>query len=144
MLQKVTLPKDAITRLVAVAMALVVAGSVGGAIVVIRALTGGAIAIGGSQLLTVDAEALVGGIVGLLIASLLIAGGTVAAVVAWAAALTNTARLADKTWFLGLLVLGPLSLGWLPLIAYALKGPDSTTSAPAMPAQRPPFSKERP
>jgi hypothetical protein len=117
MLQKLTLPKDAITRLVAVAMALVVAGSVGEAIVVILALTSGAIAIGGSQLLTVDAEALVGGIVGLLIASLLIAGGTVAAVVAWAAALTNTARLADKTWFLGLLVLGPLSLGWLPLIA---------------------------
>jgi hypothetical protein len=127
MLEKLTLSKRAITRLLEVAIGLVVAGSAGGAIVVIVALANGAVAIGGTQPLTVSLAPLAGGIAGLIVASLLVAAGTAAAFVAWVAALLNTARLEDKTWFAGLLVLGPASLGWPAMIAYVLKGPDSTT-----------------
>jgi hypothetical protein len=124
-----SMSKPAITRLFKVAVAFVVAGSVSGTAVVIWALANGAVGIGGPQFVTVSAGRFAGAIVGLIIASLLTAAGTVAAVVSWAGALLNTARLQDKAWFAALLVLGLISLGWLAMIAYVLKGPDSTAAA---------------
>jgi hypothetical protein len=44
-------------------------------------------------------EALAWTIAALVIASLVIAAGTVAAIASWLAALRNTSRLEDKTWF---------------------------------------------
>jgi hypothetical protein len=126
-----SMSKPAITRLFKVAVAFVVAGSVSGTAVVIWALANGAVAIGGPQFVTVNAGPFAGAIVGLIIASLLTAAGTVAAVVSWAGALLNTARLEDKAWFAALLVLGLISLGWVAMIAYVLKGPDSTAAAVA-------------
>jgi hypothetical protein len=128
--QTFSMSKPAITRLFKVAIAFVVAGAVSGTAVVIWALANGAVAIGGPQFVTVNADTLTGAIVGLIIASLLTGIGTVAAVVSWAGALLNTARLEDKAWFTALLVLGLISLGWVALIAYVLYGPDST-QAPA-------------
>jgi len=123
--------KPAITRLFKIAVAFVVAGSVSGAAIVIWALANGAVELGGPQFVTVNAGPFAGAIVGLIIASLLTAAGTVAAVVSWAGALLNTARLEDKAWFAALLVLGLISLGWAAMIAYVLKGPDSAAAAVA-------------
>jgi hypothetical protein len=55
----------------------------------------------------------------------LIAGGIVQ-FVAWIGAVLNTAQLADKTWFVVLLVLGLLSLALPVMIAYVAAGPDGT------------------
>lgn len=60
-------------------------------------------------------------------------GGVIGQFVAWIGAVLNTARLADKTWFIVLLVLGLLSFGLVAMIAYVIAGPDGT--APAL-AQR--------
>jgi hypothetical protein len=42
--------------------------------------------------------------------------------------LLNTSRLEDKAWFAALLVLGLISLGWVAMIAYVLRGPDSAVA----------------
>ena len=129
-LENLSVSKPAITRMVKVAVALIVAGSAGSIAVVTWALVNGAIAFGGPQFVTVNAGPFAGAVVALIVASLVTAIGMVAAVIAWAGALLNTARLADKSWFTALLVLGLISLGWVALIAYVLYGPDST-QAPA-------------
>ena len=127
-IQAFSMSKTAISRLFEVAIAFVVAGSVSGTAVVIWALVNGAVAIGGAQVVTIDSGPFVAAIVGLVIASLLTSIGTVAAVASWVGALANTARLEDKTWFAALLVLGLVSLGWVAMIAYVLRGPDSSTA----------------
>jgi hypothetical protein len=53
-LESFSMSKSAITRLFKVAVALVVAGSVTGAVVVIAALANGAVAFGGAQFITVN------------------------------------------------------------------------------------------
>ena len=60
------------------------------------------------------------------IAVLAIIGGAIGGLVSWIGALLNTAQLADKTWFVLLLVLGLLSFGLVAMIAYAIAGPDGT------------------
>ena len=129
-LEKLSMSKTAITRLFSVAIAFVVAGSVSGTEVAIWALANGAITLGGTQFVTIDIGTFAGAIVGLVLASLLTAVGTLAAIAAWIGALSNTARLTDKTWFTALLVSGLVSLGWVAMIAYVLRGPDSTTATP--------------
>jgi hypothetical protein len=121
--------KRAITRLFKVAIAFVVAGAVSGTAVVIVALANGAVAFGGSTFVTVNPGPFAGAVVGLIVASLLTAAGSIAAVISWAGALLNTYRLEDKTWFASLLVSGLVSLGWIAMFAYVLRGPDSTTAS---------------
>ena len=95
-------------------------------VAIIAALAGGAVVIGGPNVVTVNGEAFASALVVLAIASLLVAGGTVAGVASWIGALFNTARLDDKTWFVVLLVLGIWSFGFVAMIAYVVAGPDST------------------
>jgi hypothetical protein len=127
-LESLSVSKPAITRMFKVAGALIVGGSLGSIAVVIWAVVSGAVAFGGAPFVTVDAGPFAGAIVALIVASLLTGIGTVVAVIAWAGALLNTARLDDKVWFTALLVLGLVSLGWVALIAYVIYGPDSTQS----------------
>lgn len=51
--------------------------------------------------------------------------------VAWIGAVLNTYELADKTWFVILLVAGLLSVGFIVTLVYVLIGPDSTQVASA-------------
>jgi hypothetical protein len=132
--EKFSMSKTAITRLFKIAIAFVVAGSVSGTAVAIWALANGAIAFGGSQFVTVNAGPFASAIAGLVVASLLTGIGTLTAIVSWVGALANTARLADKAWFTALLVSGLVSFGWVAMIAYILKGPDSTAAVAAGPA----------
>jgi hypothetical protein len=124
-----SMSKQAIVRLFKTAIAFVIAGAVVGTAVTIWALANGAIALGGPTFITIDPGTVAGALVGFAVASLLAGAGTAAAFVSWAGALVNTARLEDKTWFSTLLVLGLVSLGWLAMFAYALKGPDGMTRA---------------
>jgi hypothetical protein len=127
--QAFSMSKPAITRLFKVAVALVVAGSVGGIGVAIWALANGAIGIGGPQFVTVDAGLVAGAVVGEIVASVLVTVATVVAIASWAAALLNTSRLEDKSWFATLLALGLVSLGWVAMIAYVLRGPDGSLAS---------------
>ena len=125
-LENLSVSKPAITRALMVAIALIVAGFVGSIAIGIWALANGAIAFGGDQFVTVNPGSIAGAIVALVVASVLTGIGTAVAIVAWAGALLNTSRLEDRAWFIALLVLGLISLGWVALIAYVLYGPDST------------------
>jgi hypothetical protein len=60
-------------------------------------------------------------------------GGAIAGLMAWIGALLNTAQLADKTWFVLLLVLGLLSFGFIAMVAYVIAGPDSTQAPRQVP-----------
>jgi hypothetical protein len=57
-----------------------------------------------------------------VLGSLAMLGGAIAAVLSWIGALLNTWQLEDKTWFAALLVLGLLGFGVLAMIAYVLGG----------------------
>ena len=127
-LEDLSVSKATITRTFKVAVALIVAGAAGSIAMVIWAIANGAITFGGTQWISVHAGPVAGAIVGLIGASLLAGIGAATAVIAWAGALLNTARLEDKAWFIALLVFGLISLGWVALFAYVLYGPDSTRS----------------
>jgi hypothetical protein len=47
-----------------------------------------------------------------------------AQLIAWVAAVVDTAGLPDKTWFIVLLVSGLVGVGFVAMIAYAVAGPD--------------------
>ena len=125
--------KTTITWLFSAAVAAVVAGTVMRVAAVVAGLADGAVVLGGPQVVTLNGDALAWSIAALVTASLLIAAGAVAAIASWFGALLNTSRLADKTWFAVLLVLGLVSLGWVAVIAYVVAGPDST-ARDAMPS----------
>jgi hypothetical protein len=74
----------------------------------------------------VDGDGIVGTLVWLIVASLAVAAGTLAAIASWIGALLNTVQLEDKTWFVVLLVLGLFSFGWVAMAAYVFAGPDAT------------------
>jgi hypothetical protein len=59
-----------------------------------------------------------------IVAVVAMLGGAIGGLVSWIGALLNTAELADKTWFVILLVLGIFSLGFIAMIAYVIAGPD--------------------
>ncbi|HEX4897307.1 MAG TPA: hypothetical protein VFV53_03000 [Candidatus Limnocylindrales bacterium] len=118
--------KVAVTRLFVAAVALVVAGAAIGIVAVVVALANGAVAFGGPQIVTVNGGPVAGAVAALIVASLVAGAGAIAAIAAWLGALWNTWQLEDKTWFTTLLVLGVVSLGWVAMVAYLLRGPDST------------------
>ncbi|MDN5769832.1 MAG: hypothetical protein L0H24_02910 [Microlunatus sp.] len=60
------------------------------------------------------------------IAVLAMAAAGIVQFVAWVAAVFSTAQFQDKTWFVVLLVLGLVSLGFPAMIAYVIAGPDGT------------------
>jgi hypothetical protein len=127
----IEMSKASVTRLFIGAALVVVAGFVIGVAALGAALLGGAITIGGPNVVSVDGGAFAGMVVWLVVASVVIAGGTVAAIASWIGALLNTAQLEDKTWFVVLLVLGLFSFGWLGMIAYVVAGPDGSQRAEA-------------
>jgi hypothetical protein len=72
------------------------------------------------------------------VALLVMIAAAVAQFVAWIGAVLNTAKLADKTWFLILLVAGLISLGFVATLAYVIGGPDGEQAGPAGSALPPP------
>ena len=57
---------------------------------------------------------------------ILVVIGAIGQFVAWIGAVVNTSRLPDKTWFIVLLVLGLLSVGFIAMLVYVIAGPDGT------------------
>ena len=118
--------KSMIDRLFIGAIVAVIAGWVVAVVAIIAAIAGGAVVIGGPSVVTVHGDAFASALAVLVVASLLVGGGTAAGVLSWIGALVNTARLDDKTWFVVLLVLGIWSFGFVAMVAYVVAGPDST------------------
>lgn len=66
---------------------------------------------------------------------LAIIGGLIGGLVAWIGALFNTWQLESKAWFIGLLLLGIFNLGFFAMVAYLIAGPDSRTAGARRAAQ---------
>jgi hypothetical protein len=125
--------KATITRLFFGAIVAVAVGLVVAVATVVAAIAGGVVAIGGPNVVTVDGEVFAESLPWLLIAGLVLASGSLAAVASWIGALLNTWQLDDKTWFVALLVLGAFSFGWVAMVAYVIAGPDGTSPSEARP-----------
>ena len=126
--------KKSVTRLFVGATVAVVAGVVLGVAALWAALASDAIDLGGSNYIDVNGGSGAWTALGLVIlGSLAILGGTVAAVVSWLAALINTWQLDDKMWFASLLALGLLGFGVIAMIAYVVAGPDGAKQTVARP-----------
>lgn len=129
MFENVQVAKSTITRLFAVSAVLVAAGAVIGTAAVIIALVNGAVRLGGDPFIQLDPGQIAGAVAWLVVASIIAAIGSIGAIASWAGALLNTSRLEDKTWFTAILGLGLVSFGWIAMVVYVLKGPDSTKVA---------------
>jgi hypothetical protein len=125
--------KATITRLFFGAIVVLIVGFVVALATVVAAIAGGIVALGGPNVVTVDGNVFAESLPWLLLAALLFAGGTLAAVGSWIGALLNTWQLEDKTWFVALLVLGLFSFGWVAMAAYVFAGPDATSPHVARP-----------
>jgi H+/Cl- antiporter ClcA len=126
--------KKNVTRLFVGAIVAVGAGLVLGVAALCGALASDAIDIGGSDVIDVNGGSGAWTALGLVIvASLAILGGTIAAVVSWLGALLNTWQLEDKIWFAALLAFGLLGFGVVAMIAYVVAGPDCTKPSVARP-----------
>jgi hypothetical protein len=96
----IRMSKENVTRFFVGAILAVGAGLVLGFAALWAALASDAIDVGGSHVIDVHGGSGAWTALGLVIVgSLAIVGGTVAAVVSWIAALFNTWQLEDKTWF---------------------------------------------
>ena len=119
--------KVAITRLFASGMVAIVAGTILAVFAVIAAFAAGGIVLGGPGYVEVRGGPFATALLVLFVATLAIIVGVVIGLTSWIGALLNTFRLEDKTWFVGLLVLGLWNFGFVAMVAYVLAGPDGTT-----------------
>lgn len=125
--------KATVTTLFVGAIVALAVGLVVGLATIIAALAGGAVHIGGPDVVHINGAAIAGALPWLLMAALVFAGGEIAALASWIGALINTWQLDDKTWFVALLVLGLFSVGWVAMVAYVFAGPDASSPRVARP-----------
>jgi hypothetical protein len=119
--------KTTITRLFVGSVIAVVAGLVVAFAAMWMAFASGSFIMDGPDVVGVHWTGLSWAMLGLFaVSGLAIVGGAIGGLVSWIGALLNTAELADKTWFVLLLVLGLFSFGLVAMIAYVLAGPDGT------------------
>ena len=133
-IEMIRMSKKNVTRLFVGALVAVGAGLVLGFGALWAALASDAVDVGGSHYVDLNGGSGAWTALGLVIVgSLTILGGTIAAVVAWIGALLNTWELEDKMWFASLLALGLLGFGIIAMIAYVVAGPDGTKQNVARP-----------
>ncbi len=117
--------KPTITRLFVGSAIAVVAGLLLAFAAVWIAYANGSFEMSGPDVVGINGSSLTWAMIGLFAVSMLaVLGGAIGGLVSWIGALLNTAELADKTWFILLLVLGLLSFGLVAMIAYVIAGPD--------------------
>ena len=126
-IEMIRMSKKGVTRLFLGAAVAFAVGLVLGVSSLSAALASDAIDFGGDYLIEVHGGSGAWTALGLVVlGSLVVSVGTVAAVVSWCAALLNTWQLEEKTWFWSLLSLGLLGFGVVAMIGYVVAGPDGT------------------
>lgn len=121
-MRKSTIVKMFIGSLIGLAAAVVLFLVAGAA-----ALASGAFIMNGPDVVGVRPSALGWSMLGLAaVAVVAMVAAAIIQFVAWIGAVLNTAELPDKTWFIVLLILGLVSLGFPAMIVYVIAGPDGT------------------
>jgi hypothetical protein len=131
-IERLRMSRREVTRLFVGAVVAVGAGCLLGLAALLAALASNAIDIGGDTFIDVNGGAGAWTALGLVvIGSLAVLAGVIAAVLSWIGALLDTWQLDEMTWFGSLLALGLLGFGVAAMIAYVVAGPDGTKqSAP--------------
>ena len=128
------MPKRTVARLFVGAVVACGVGLILGIASLSAALATDAIDVGGDHVVDVNGGSGAWTALGLVIVgSLAILAGTIAAVISWIGALLNTWQLEDRLWFASLLALGLLGFGVVAMIAYVVAGPDGTEQNVASP-----------
>ncbi|HEX8025876.1 MAG TPA: hypothetical protein VF484_06715 [Candidatus Limnocylindrales bacterium] len=126
--------KSLVTRLFLGGVIAVVAGAIAATVLVLWGFASGGFVVSGHDVVGLDGTGFTWSLIGLLVASgFVMLGGIIAGIIAWIGALLNTSQLADKTWFVLLLVLGLLSFGVFAMIAYVIAGPDGSSPTVGQP-----------
>ncbi|HEX5015275.1 MAG TPA: hypothetical protein VFV72_14075 [Candidatus Limnocylindrales bacterium] len=120
--------KQTINRIFVLSLGAAVLGILLALVPVIAALCTGTWTFSGSEITNFELSpsAVTSTIAFAIVGGLLVLAGGIGQFVAWIGALVNTSRLADKTWFVVLLVLGLLSVGFIAMLVYVIAGPDGT------------------
>jgi len=122
--------KQTVTKLFVGGIVAFVAGLIVAIFGVWGAFAGGALQMNGPDVVGINATPFTSLMVVLMVSGgLAMIGGGIAGFVSWIGALINTAELADKTWFLLLLLLGIFNFGFIAMIVYLMAGPDGTAEA---------------
>ena len=117
--------KPLIARLCLVGVAAVVAGLLCAAAASALGNAGGVYVVDRGEIVGLRMAVLGFGVVGLAaIAAVALAGGTIVATIAWAAALARVHGAARKRWFIGLVLLGLPTFGVAAVVAYLVAGPE--------------------
>jgi hypothetical protein len=134
-LEMFRMSKKNVTRLFVAAALAFGAGVVLAVAALWAALASDAINFGGDYVIDVNGGSGAWSALALVVVgSVAMLAGSVAAVVSWIAALLNTWQLEDKLWFGSLLASGLLGFGVVAMVAYVAAGPDGTSQSPARPA----------
>jgi hypothetical protein len=133
--------KSTVTRIFVGGMLAVLSGAVLGVGAVALAIANDVFVLSGSDIVGLRGSMLAWSLLAVGIAAAVsMAAGMIAGIVAWIGAVLNTAQLDRKAWFVGLIVLGILSLGFVAMIAYVLAGPDGTANDSPLPSDRRPIA----
>ena len=128
------MPKRTVARLFVGAVVACGVGLILGIASLSAALATDAIDVGGDHVVDVNGGSGAWTALGfVIVGSLAILAGTIAAVISWIGALLNTWQLEDRLWFASLLALGLLGFGVVAMIAYVVAGPDGTEQNVASP-----------
>lgn len=126
--------KATVTRVFLGSVVAVVAGALLAFAAIWIAYVNGAFVMRGPDVIGIQSTPLAWAIIGFgIVAALAMMAGFIGGLVSWIGALLNTSQLADKTWFIILLVLGLFSFGLVAMIAYVIAGPDGTRPAATPP-----------
>ena len=119
--------KATVTRIFIGSMLAVLTGAAIAAIAVALANANDVFVRNGTDIVATEGSVLSWSLVGAgLVAGAAILAGMIGGLVAWIGALLNTAQLESKRWFVALVVLGMLGVGFPALIAWVVAGPDGT------------------
>ena len=126
--------KLTVTKLFLGSLAAVVGGLILGFVAVWAAHTNGVFVMNGSEVTGIESTPFAWTMIGLaVLGGLVMMGGAIGQFIAWIGALFNTIQLADKVWFIVLLLTGLFSFGFVAMIVYLFAGPDGTAKAAATP-----------
>ena len=122
--------KATVTRFFIGGMLAVLAGAILSVATVWVAIANGVFVMDGPDIVGLTGSPLSVALVGLgIVGAGTMLAGFIAGLVSWIGALLNTARIANKAWFIALLLTGIFSVGFIAMIAYVVAGPDGTIDA---------------
>jgi hypothetical protein len=132
--------KSTVIKLFLGSFAAVACGLILGFVAVWAAKANGVFVMDATNVTGIDSTPFAWTMIGLaVLGGLAMMVGAVGQFIAWIGALFNTIQLANKAWFIVLLLTGLFSFGFVAMIAYLVAGPDATVNA-----MRPPLAAGMP